>query len=252
LSSVPAPVLIVIDILKLVRPGKRFGQADYDTDYEAIRGLPALAHDTPGLSIIVSHHDRKAEADDVFDTLSGTLGLTGGVDTIALLKHARGNVTLHIRGRDLIEEVEKSVVFDRATARWKIVGDAEEVQKSEQRTYMLAALKTAPYGMTTTELRDIVGVESNAAMSSLLQRMVVAGEVARIKRGLYGLPGFDASLRRKRRIDESNLKQSSFQPDDKNDTIDSRRIKSKTPIFSIQRIRRQIRRRFVANSAVRK
>jgi hypothetical protein len=43
------------------------------------------------------------DADDPFDTISGTLGLTGGVDTIALLKrHTRG-VTLHIQGRDLVD-----------------------------------------------------------------------------------------------------------------------------------------------------
>jgi hypothetical protein len=37
--------------------------------------------------------DRKMDADDVFDTVSATLGLNGGVDGIALLKRNSNSVT---------------------------------------------------------------------------------------------------------------------------------------------------------------
>jgi hypothetical protein len=47
--------------------------------------------------------------------VSGTLGLTGGVDTVAILKRRSEGVTLHIEGRDLVETVEKAITFDRET-----------------------------------------------------------------------------------------------------------------------------------------
>jgi AAA domain len=115
-KSVPKPTIVAIDTLKKVRPPKRNGQSDYDADYEACEGLQKLAAEF-GISIIVAHHDRKMGADDVFDTVSGTLGLTGGVDAIALLKRNAGAVMLHIQGRDMEDEVEKVVRFDRETCR---------------------------------------------------------------------------------------------------------------------------------------
>src|SRR5215470_12349955 len=98
--SVLCPVLIAIDTLKRVRPPKRNGQDNYDADYEACQGLQTLAGEL-GISIIIAHHDRKMDADDVFDTVSGTLGLTGGVDAIAILKRNAHGITLHVEGRDL-------------------------------------------------------------------------------------------------------------------------------------------------------
>ena len=76
------PVLIMIDTLKKVRPPKGRNQSDYDADYEGCEGLVKLAHEFAGLAIMIAHHTRKMDADDVFDTVSGTLGLIGGVDTI--------------------------------------------------------------------------------------------------------------------------------------------------------------------------
>src|SRR5258707_10881956 len=100
-----------------------------------------LAKEFPGLSIVVAHHDRKMDAEDVFDTVSGTLGLTGGVDTIAILKRSGREVTLHVEGRDLIEPVEKAINFDRETCRWMVLGEASEVQRSGERSRVLVALE---------------------------------------------------------------------------------------------------------------
>jgi RecA-family ATPase len=61
-KSVPNAVLVAIDTLKKVRPPKRNGQSDYETDYEACEGLQKLAGEL-GISIIVAHHDRKMDAD---------------------------------------------------------------------------------------------------------------------------------------------------------------------------------------------
>jgi AAA domain len=185
--SVPNPVLVAIDTLKKVRPPKRNGQSDYDADYEACEGLQKLAGEF-GLSIIVAHHDRKMGADDVFDTVSGTLGLTGGVDAIALLKRNAGAVTLHIQGRDMEDEVEKIVRFDRETCRWAVVGEASEVQDSSERDRVLTALRAAPEGLSPSEIWAAARFPSRNATDKALSRLADEGVIERVRRGIYGIP----------------------------------------------------------------
>ncbi len=187
-KSVAKPRLIAIDTLKRVRKPKGRSQSDYDADYEACEGLIELAKEFPGLSIMVVHHDRKLDADDVFDTVSGTLGLTGGVDTVAVLKRSGKGITLHAEGRDLLDTVEKAVSFDRETCRWSILGDAAEVQRSAERARVANALKTAPEGLSTSQIIAAAGLNNRSAADVLLHRMAESGEIERLKRGLYGLP----------------------------------------------------------------
>ena len=152
--------------------------------------LVGLVHQFPGLAVIVAHHDRKMAADDVFDTVSGTLGLTGGVDTIAILKRSGQGVTLYVQGRDLVDDVEKAVRFDKETARWVILGEAAEVHRSSERARILAALKDAPAGgYSPPEIMASAGLSSRDAAWQILHRMTVAGEIVRRGRGKYALPG---------------------------------------------------------------
>jgi hypothetical protein len=90
------PRLIVVDTLALFRK-LASGKQAYQEDYTAVAELQKLASKY-NITVIVVHHDRKSEADDVFDTVSGTLGLTGAADTIAILKREAGAVTFHVRG----------------------------------------------------------------------------------------------------------------------------------------------------------
>ena len=76
----------MIDILERVRkPDPAGKQRPYALDYEAIAMLQPLAH-KHNLSIVVVTHLRKNESDDPFDTVSGTLGLTGAADTLLILQ----------------------------------------------------------------------------------------------------------------------------------------------------------------------
>src|SRR5262249_10678457 len=112
------PHLIVVDTLALFRK-LATGKQGYQEDYTAIAELQKRTRKY-NITIIVVHHDRKSGADDVFDTVSGTLGLTGAADTIAILKRQAGAVTFHVRGRD-IEEAEKALQFNKHTCRWTIL-----------------------------------------------------------------------------------------------------------------------------------
>lgn len=214
-KSVERSAMIAIDTIKKVRKPKSRGQSDYDADYEACEGLMKLPNEFPGLSIVVAHHDRKMEADDVFDTVSGTLGLTGGVDTIAVLKRSSKGTTLHVEGRDLVDAVEKAVSFDRETCRWQILGEAAEVQCSAERSRVLTALRNAPEGLSVTELIGLARLGGSNAAYLLLGRMAEAGEVKRVKRGIYGLPGTrtNLSLKKLRQKDRQKPKPLKSQED---------------------------------------
>jgi hypothetical protein len=216
-KSVSKPTLIMIDTLKKVRAPKLNRQSDYDADYEACQGLQKLGG-TLGVAILVAHHDRKMDAEDVFDTVSGTLGLTGGVDTIAVMKRRAGVVTLHVEGRDLVEPVEKAILFDRETCRWKVLGEAAEIQRSTERSRVHAVLATAPDGMSSKEIASAAELRGGNAADLLLSRMVRDGEIERVRRGLYGLNGTRANLsaeklRQKRQKDRTNLKPLKSQSD---------------------------------------
>jgi hypothetical protein len=218
--STDKPALIVIDVLKRVRPPKERGQTDYDADYVACEGLREIAAEFQ-IGIIVVTHTRKMGAEDVFDTVSGTLGLTGGVDTIAILKRNAQGVTLHVEGRDLTETIEKAVTFDRESCRWSIVGEAAEVLRSAERSRVLRALQGAPAGLSSSEIASMAELRNRNAADLLLSRMAADGLIERVKRGQYALPGTRASLVPKKEGQKDRQRHKSLKiEDDKHLSVD--------------------------------
>jgi hypothetical protein len=124
LQAHPNARLVIVDTLAQFRKLSTGKGQLYPEDYAAISGLQKLASKY-NVGIIIVHHDRKSEADDIFDTVSGTLGLTGAADTILIMKRQAGAVTLYVRGRD-IEEAEMAMQFDKSSCRWSILGTAAE------------------------------------------------------------------------------------------------------------------------------
>jgi hypothetical protein len=74
------------------------------------------------VAIIVLHHSRKAETDDIVDVASGTLGLTGAADHLIVLR----NDKLEITGRDLPSK-SVDLAFDRG--KWEVLGDSAHKSK---------------------------------------------------------------------------------------------------------------------------
>jgi hypothetical protein len=187
-DSVPDPVLVVIDTLEKFRSPAKSHATAYTADYQAIAGLHKLAHER-GLAIVVIHHVRKMEAEDPFDMVSGTNGLTGAADTILVLKRQAGNATLHARGRD-IEESETACQFNKESCRWTLLGDATVVYSSGQRAAIVAALQAAgEEGMHITEIMAATERTDRNAIDQILFKMQHDGEVIRVKRGVYASAG---------------------------------------------------------------
>lgn len=182
------PLLVVVDTLERFRQLANPGSSAYTTDYLAIAALHKLAHQR-GLAIVVIHHVRKLEADDPFDMVSGTNGLTGAADTILVIKRQAGTITLYARGRD-IEEQETACQFNRDSCRWTFLGDAGEIHGSGQRWAIIDALRTAGEGgMHISEIMAATGRNDRNALDQLLFKMNRQGELIRVKRGVYADPG---------------------------------------------------------------
>jgi hypothetical protein len=190
------PVLVIVDTLAKVRAPWNPKASPYQNDHDALAGLQKLA-DELRIAVIVNHHDRKMDAEDIFDTISGTLGLTGAVDTILVLSRKAQGTTLHIRSRDLEDETPLAMQFDKATGQWSVLGDAADVQRSAERTRILTVLAKAPEGLQAAEIMAAADLRSRNAADILLFKMAETGDIERIKRGLYGLPGTIDRIRAK-------------------------------------------------------
>ena len=114
----------MIDTLGKIKGNKAKDEEQYQFDYRMVGGLQELGTKYR-VSIIVVHHVRKAGADDVLDTVSGSTGIAGAADSVMVLGRERGGVRFYVRGRDS-EERDKLVEFNAERAIWEIKGDFEE------------------------------------------------------------------------------------------------------------------------------
>jgi hypothetical protein len=197
LVSAKNPRLVVVDVLMMFRAtGNRDNQ--YEADYIAIKGLQALAGEF-NVAIVIVHHTRKSGSDvDPFEKVSGTLGLSGAADAALILDRDGNGATLYGRGRD-VEEVEVAVAFDKLTCRWNILGAAAEVRRSDERSVILGVLKEADEPMSPKDIMIAAELSNRNAIDILLFKMVRAGEVQKVGRGLYTTPGKNG---KKERLEE--------------------------------------------------
>jgi hypothetical protein len=201
-KSVTCPTAIAIDTLERFRPRQTANQNSYAVDYQAVAELQKIAMKY-NVAIVIVHHDRKAQADDVFDTISGTLGLSGAADNILLMKRESRGVILYVRGRD-IEESESALMFSKDSCRWTIQGPASEVHKSNEREKVIDALIQADGPMKVIDIIIAANLASRAAADTLLHRMASDGDIMRTDRGMYGLPERDCKIGKKERCENQD------------------------------------------------
>lgn len=175
LEAHPKARLVVIDTLQKIRPRQKENGSIYAEDYEALTGLKALA-DRYHVAIVVIHHVRKAESEDVFDTVSGSTGLTGAADSVWVLTRSRGqsDAVLHITGRD-VEEQDLALEFDAKRGWWTVLGDADEFRKSEERMEVRKLLRERP-GLSAKEISVALG-KGYDGTRRLLWKMAGDGDV---------------------------------------------------------------------------
>lgn len=171
--------LVVIDTLAKIRPRVR-GANLYAEDYAALERLLPLTVQH-GVSILVIHHTRKLQADDPSEEMSGTFGLTGGVDGTLVIRRGRGDADayLHVDGRDIEDAAEHALDWDSQLAAWTLQGDAEEYRLSKERREGVGLLERNGDPMGPKEAAD--GLDKDpVAVRKMLRRMDEAGQVRQV------------------------------------------------------------------------
>jgi hypothetical protein len=190
------PPLVVLDTLGKVMPPALLGESSYQRDYRIGTALKRLADEHPGMTLLVNHHDRKANAEDFVDSVSGTHGLAGAADTVIVLTRPRQQEggRLKVTGRD-VAEGEYAVRFVGGAA-WTLDGhdlaDAARRARTAQVTAGLGdrsrevveLVGRRPQGITPTQVAAALGMTPKAAQV-YLGRALAAGRVGRPKRGVY-------------------------------------------------------------------
>jgi hypothetical protein len=187
LDAHPDTELIVIDTLKMIKPRTNGNRNAYDVDYEAVRPLLEIANKRH-VAILVIHHLRKSEADDPLDEISGSTGLTGGVDGVMVLTRERGDADafLYVTGRDIEEDRKVALTFDSYNATWQLRGDAAEYQLSKSRREIIEALKGEP-PLSCKAIAEKLN-KPRGTIAPLVSEMFRAGQLVQPKQHQYALP----------------------------------------------------------------
>jgi len=196
LTEHPGTRLLIVDVLGKIRPAAG-PQADrYEHDYKVIGALKRLA-DEHAVAVLVSTHTRKMGAEDVFDTVSGSVGLTGAADSTLVLRRARGETegTLNVTGRD-VPECEYALTFDAPSGSWSLLGSglveaaarAAQVRASaglgDDSAAVVAYIAEHPLGVRAGDVAQHMGWPDTKT-GSYLSRLLDAGRIVRPSRGLY-------------------------------------------------------------------
>jgi hypothetical protein len=153
LKDHPDAKLVVIDILKSIRPKAAIGRNIYDVDYESLEPLKPLI-ERHGVSIVVVHHLNQGQSPDPLQLISGSEGLVGVVDGTLVLRRERGkhDATLHVAGKDIEEEREHALRWDEKITGWTLIGDAEDFRMSDERREIIDAMQKLARPVTTSEV----------------------------------------------------------------------------------------------------
>jgi hypothetical protein len=189
----------MLDTLGKVMPPTLMGESSYQRDYRVGSALKRVVDDHGG-TLLVNHHDRKANADDFVDAVSGTHGLAGAADTIIVLSRDRQETSglLKVTGRD-VAEGEYAVTF-KDGAVWALDGPnlaaaQEKAQKVRATTRATAGAGDTmldvvlyayrhPKGVRRKDVAEALDLEPKVA-GVYLARAFKTGRLQRPERGLY-------------------------------------------------------------------
>lgn len=191
--------LVVVDTLGRCMPIALPGETTYQRDYRIGVRLKALSDAHPGTSLVVNHHDRKADADDFVDRVSGTHGLAGSADSTLVLTRRRNDKAglLQVTGRDVLEG-EYALTF--AGGRWGLDGKdlAEAAQRArtarlidtlgDRSSAIVSVVNSHPEGIRAEKVAESVDLEPKATRD-YLGRLASTKKISRFERGVYGPTG---------------------------------------------------------------
>ena len=141
------------------------------------------------IAIVLIHHLRKMNDDDLMNMISGTTSISGAADSSFVLrkdKRSARTATLYCTGRD-IEYRELSLEFDSAAHVWNLLADSvtAEPMPSDSTIFSLSAFLDAQkvFSGTATELLEALKpycgetLQPNVLMKKLLRHQQELSEM---------------------------------------------------------------------------
>ncbi|WP_236595412.1 AAA family ATPase [Mycobacterium paraintracellulare] len=188
------PSLVILDTLGKIKPPKASYEDSYQADYRIGSRLKEVIDTSPGSTLLVVHHTRKAESIDFVDAVSGTQGIAGSADFVLVLSRKRhqDEAVLAVTGRDLPES-EYALKTDGGL--WRLDGHtlAEAAKAVDNRR------EQSQLGDDTREILDLVnqrtetkaadvteklGIDQHKART-YLARLAETGRIRKTARGTY-------------------------------------------------------------------
>jgi hypothetical protein len=172
LDAHPTARLVIVDVLRKVRPMSDGKGNAYNEDYDTLTALKDLA-DKYGVAVVAVHHTRKAVDDsDVFNEVSGSTGLTGAADAVLLAKRARNtaDAVLHITGRDVTEH-EYGLTFDPNRCMWTLLEEPVALATMGNTRRTILRHLEDHQGETPQQIATATGINLNTVKSNV-RRMV--------------------------------------------------------------------------------
>ena len=178
--------LIIIDVLARIEPqGKRGSEKTYLEIYDMFAPLQNLHREHPTCLAMVTHL-RKADAEDIFDTLHGSVGYQGIQDALwAMERPPRNNVAVvHTRPN---EGEEQALHVSFADGHWRFLGHDDEIKLTQERQDVKELLDEYEGGLSIAEVTKLRSQPRHRyrANQQLMHRMLQDGQIVRIGRGRY-------------------------------------------------------------------
>lgn len=183
----PDTKLIVIDVFQDIRAVANPKAQLYSDDRAAVEPLRRFAS-TYHVAVLIIHHTRKAKGDDVFDEISGSTGLTGGVDTIMVLSRDAEDgdkASLAIRGRDIEFDNALQLEWDFDFCQWRYKGEDSAAGVPADRKALLKLMEPDVI-YTPAELAELCG-KTPKNVSKMLRLLESGRHVASAGFGKYKL-----------------------------------------------------------------
>lgn len=178
--------LIIIDVLAKIEPAAKGGnEKTYLEIYDMFAPLQDLRRDNP-LCVAMITHLRKTEAEDIFDTLHGSVGYQGVQDALwAMERQPRYDVAvIHTRPNDGKEQV-LHVAF--RSGRWEFLGHDEEVTHSQECQDILDLIEEHDKSLSISQVnRFLLQPRTRYRATQMrMRRMSQDGLLVRVGRGQY-------------------------------------------------------------------
>lgn len=184
----PDTIFIIADVFQEIKPTAKKGAQIYDEDRAAVKPLRDFAN-RRNVAVLLVHHTRKAGADDIFDEISGSTGLTGGVDNSIILcrdKDRKDGGLLHVRGRDLETDDTLQLTWNNTICCWVIDGIAPDARITPERKAVITLIQQSG-PLHPAEIADRLG-KPYPSMRRLCGGMIADMLLTKDINGNYKLP----------------------------------------------------------------